>query len=219
MATLDGQADARRTFDEYRSQGEKLAAWYVTQGADASTAAARAWANLVAAPYDIRDTFRVPKNAGVSADDIQLGAAAARRDLGSMSIAPARDTFGGLSPEYLERETIRAYQRDGRWVTAPNEDGLGLVYDHLPVRTRDGAPVFLTWEQLGARAADVRRAEAEPVIWGSPVLPERARGQRAQRDFRRALHDEPSGPVESGAGAAGTSLPAKAPLTDIGGPP
>ncbi len=141
----------------------------------------------------------------------QLGAAAARRDLGTMNIAPVRDTFGALSPEYVERETIRAYQRDSRWVTAPNEDGLGLVYDHLPVRNRDGTPVFLTWAQLGARAADMRRAEAEPMVWGSPTLPERARGQRAQRDFRRALHDEPFRPAESEAGPVPTSDPAKAP--------
>jgi hypothetical protein len=177
---------------------------------DTRVAAVRAYAELVLQAYDMRDTFRVPKTAVVSADDIQLGAAAARRDLAAVNIAPARDTFGGLSREYVERETIRAYQRDGRWVTAPNEDGLGLVYDHLPVRTRDGTPVFLTWAQLGARAADARRTEAEPVVWGSPTLPQRARGQQAQRDFRRALHDEPFGSSESNTGPVRVSQPGKA---------
>jgi hypothetical protein len=69
-ATYDGQADGRRAFDDYRGQAEKLAARYVTRGMDTRAAAVRAYAELVLHSYDMRDTFRVPKTAGVSADDI-----------------------------------------------------------------------------------------------------------------------------------------------------
>jgi len=63
-------------------------------------------------------------------------------------IAPARDNVGGLSPAYLERETLRAIKRDGVWVTAPDESGLALIYNDQAVRRRDGSPVIVPWSQM-----------------------------------------------------------------------
>jgi hypothetical protein len=103
---------------------------------------------------------------GAEVDPVHAGAdrdAASRgKDdkLGELDLAPARDTIGGLSPEYLKRETARAYARDGQWVTAPDESGLALIYKDQAVRRADGKPLVLSWassRQMGKRRDAWRR--------------------------------------------------------------
>lgn len=65
-----------------------------------------------------------------------------------LSVRAARDTYGGLSLEYLRQETANGYRRDGKWVTSPSEDGLMLVYNDQAVHRSDGSPLILTWKQL-----------------------------------------------------------------------
>lgn len=89
----------------------------------------------------------------------------AKRDAAPLDIAPASDTVGGLSPEYLKRETARAYARDGQWVTSPDESGLALVYKDRAVRRSDGRPLVLTWEQL-ARMGKNAHPEAPAYSFG-----------------------------------------------------
>jgi hypothetical protein len=96
MATMDGHAGAQRAFDDFRSQGEKLAAFYAGRGATAAEAAKKAYAALVEYGWDIRDNFRVPKGAKISADDAQLGAAQAKRDLVADDLAPMRTSRESL---------------------------------------------------------------------------------------------------------------------------
>ena len=93
--------------------------------------------------------FDTPENADTYAK--ALHEQQARRYLGGglLDIAPARDTVGGLSGEYLKTATARAYARDGVWVTAPDESGLALIYKDQAVRRADGKPLVLTWAQLG----------------------------------------------------------------------
>ncbi|WP_439392324.1 lysozyme [Bradyrhizobium sp. PMVTL-01] len=83
-------------------------------------------------------------------------------------VAPARDTLGGLSPEYLSRETAAAYARDGKWVTSPDEKGLMLTYNDRAVRMADGGPLIVSWQELQDIAkrtyavADPRFSGAQP---------------------------------------------------------
>ena len=148
-ATMAGNEGAVRTFSDFWSQGEKLAAFYVMQGSSASDAAAKAFEELIGHKYDFSGgTYRVPKDIAIAPDLIKAGAAAAKEQLSGLSVAPARDTFGGLSAEYIDAATARAYARDGVWVTAPDESGLALIYQDRAVPRRDGTPLVLSWEQL-----------------------------------------------------------------------
>jgi hypothetical protein len=91
-------------------------------------------------------------------------------------------------------------RRDGVWVTSSGGNGLMLVYDHLPVRRRDGSPVELTWDQLSDRAAAARNLPSGFPIYDPTKLPLGARGRAAERQFYSTLHDmgapgEPGIPV------------------------
>jgi hypothetical protein len=67
-------------------------------------------------------------------------------------------------------------------VTGPNADGIGLVYDHRPVRTRDGRPLFFTWQQLAVLAADAQGEHGRPAF-----ATEAARRAQAQAEFKRQM--------------------------------
>lgn len=67
-------------------------------------------------------------------------------------IAPMRDNIGGLSADYLQRETLRAYARDGKWVAAPKEgDGLMFTYNGRAVPQKNGQPIIVPWAEIAAR--------------------------------------------------------------------
>lgn len=79
-----------RDFGVYYGLGEKLAALYVRDGDDASTAAHKAFNALIGDRYEFKDTWRMPKSAGVSANDVQAGVEDAKiaiRNSGSPQIA------------------------------------------------------------------------------------------------------------------------------------
>lgn len=67
-----------RDFGAYYGLGKKLAALYIRDGDDASTAAHKAFNALIGDRYEFRDTWRMPKSAGVSADDVQAGVEGAK---------------------------------------------------------------------------------------------------------------------------------------------
>lgn len=71
-----------------------------------------------------------------------------------LSVAPMAARTPGLSPANVQAETIKRYQRDGIWVTAPDESGLMLVYQDAAVRTKSGKPLIVPWAQLGTLSKD-----------------------------------------------------------------
>ena len=73
------------------------------------------------------------------------------------TFAPATDTMGGLSADYLRDAKVRALQRDGKWVTSPDEKGLMLVHNDQAVRRPDGSALVLSWKQLGDIGEAYRR--------------------------------------------------------------
>lgn len=155
--TMAGNEGAARVFEDFRAQGEKLAAFYVARGMDATVAAEKAFDDLVGHKYDFSGgTYRVPKGLAQSPEQIAAGVEAARGRLVEM-IEPPRDTVGGLTPEYLTRSAAAAYARDGVWVTAPDESGLALIYADQAVRRRDGGPLVLSWTELAALAGTAAR--------------------------------------------------------------
>jgi hypothetical protein len=147
-------------FNDFREQAEKLAARYVIGGMTSKDAATKAYDDLVGFKYVFPEqTYRVPKDPNINPDQVVAGAAAVKRELGkSIDIAPARDNLGGLTPEYLAKETAKAYARDGKWVTSPDEKGLMLTYNDRAVRLKDGKALTVSWRELQDHAAKAREA-------------------------------------------------------------
>jgi hypothetical protein len=77
-----------RDFGAYYGLGEKLAALYVRDGDDASTAAHKAFNALIGNRYEFRDTWRMPRSVGVSADDVQAGVEDAKLAIAHASSGP-----------------------------------------------------------------------------------------------------------------------------------
>lgn len=160
--TMVGNDGAMKAFDDFHAQGEKLAALYVARGMKSDEAAAKAYDDLVGHKYTFQDGYRIPKDTALDPAAIRAGAAEAKDKLGELGIAPARDNVGGLTADYLKGETAAAYRRDGKWVTAPDESGLALIYNGMGVRREDGRPLVLPWAQLSTLAQQRRAAAIGP---------------------------------------------------------
>jgi GH24 family phage-related lysozyme (muramidase) len=108
--------------------------------------------------------FDTPDNATAFAE--KLHDAQAKQYGSPLSVMPAADNMGGLSSEYLSTGKIRSLQRDGKWVTSPDEKGLMLVHADQAVRRADGQPLVLTWRQLGDYANQGKREFNDAVSVG-----------------------------------------------------
>jgi hypothetical protein len=110
--------------------------------------------------------FDTPENASAFAQSLHERQARQYGGEGiDLSVAPMAARTPGLSAENIQAETIKRYQRDGTWVTAPDESGLMLVYQDTAVRTKSGKPLILPWAQLGQLAKD-------PMVSGGFGMPE-----------------------------------------------
>lgn len=167
-ASLVGNEGGQKVFDDFQSQAEKLAAYYVRTGKTSSDAGTQAFDDLLGHKYHFvgstgflgfgaSNQYRIPKSIPFTSTEIEIGAGEARDKLSAFNLKPARDTVGGLTPEMLDRETLRAYRRDGVWVTAPDESGLALIYKDQAVRKADGKPLVVPWATL----ADMAKSGAE----------------------------------------------------------
>jgi GH24 family phage-related lysozyme (muramidase) len=162
LATMVGR-QRDRDYGSYLGLANELAALYVRDGKDASTAAHDAFNALIGNRYDFRDTYRIPKDAAYSADDVQRGAQSLRQGLGKIGAVPPVDDIPGRS-DSAPAEDLAKLGRDAVWVTSPRNDGLNLVYGDKWVRSGDGQPLFVPWAVLSAagKQASAARAEAAP---------------------------------------------------------
>lgn len=177
-ASMGGNEGMISVFNDFRGQAEKLAAYYVVRGepSSSSDAAAKAWKELVGHKYDFligRDSmfngvpnnmsFRMPKSVGLTTTQAVAGVREAAGALETMDLAPMASRTPGVSADYRKRETVRAYQRDGVWVTDPDELGVMLVYHDEAAKKADGKPLIVPWAELGRMgdAAIKRRSDAD----------------------------------------------------------
>lgn len=170
--TLGGQDGAIQMFNDFRGQAEKLAAYYVVRGATSTEASAKAWDDLIGHKYDFSDTYRVPKAPNVPPlNVVERGVSVAKQELMAgtlpVDIMPAKGA--GLSEKYLSDQTRKAYARDGKWVTSPNETGLVLTFGDQAVTQKNGEPVFLSWKQL--QEADSRGRAQDVETFKSLGIP------------------------------------------------
>lgn len=143
-ATMTGLEGWVPVFNDFRGQAEKLAAYYVAKGTDSSTAAQKAFDELIGFKYEFGDTYRIPKTVG-NVDQIKAGLAAAKATLGALpaTVPPPVPTTG-----VIERGNIDLAKRpvvnnaDGTVSTvrsmSANIDGVEVL---IPTVTDDGRVV------------------------------------------------------------------------------
>jgi hypothetical protein len=153
LANNHGGSSVLRAFQEGTYQ---LALRYMREGDTASRAANRAYDDVLGKQYEVRDTFRVPRE--YDADVIADGAWRAMDSLPADLALPS--SGAGLSEIQTRDAYMSAVRNAGFWVTAPDESGL-VLYDETrtAVMRRNGQPVMLTWEELTRPAP----AMADPV--------------------------------------------------------
>ncbi len=144
-----------RDYSGYAALGSELGALYVRDGMSESEAAAKAFNDLVGNRYDFRDTYRIPKAPQINPDDVQRGVYAATQEIQRVRNGEASSPFGrlqigqnDLGVSDNEADMRRGVARDGRFVTAPRNDGLNILVGNKFVKNADGSPVLLGWQQL-----------------------------------------------------------------------
>lgn len=131
-------------------QAKKLAAVYVAQGQDPEEAAESAYEHLIGFRYRMIDArginVRVPKQ--FDTPDMEPLLRAEREDIiNSDRIAPK-----GQAPRL--RDSLMS---EAKWVTLPNDKGVGLMYQGELRVDAKGQPIVKTWAELKA-SLDIRTA-------------------------------------------------------------
>jgi hypothetical protein len=177
--TVSG-SERSQTLSDYIDVTHRLAARYVSEDQDPTTAARQAAKDLLDYNYNFVDEsqahFRVPKREtdgrpfAFAPNDIAAGAEAARQAVGKdeLAVAPKADAAGrGLSDSYLGEQTIDRVKSDGVWLTSPDEKGLVLFQPNgFAVRKADGSALFLPWADLAQRGRD-KNAQLAQAMKGS----------------------------------------------------
>lgn len=156
-----------RDYSGYMSLGNELAALYVRDGKSEKDAAAQAFDDLIGKRYEFRDSYRIPKSPDVNPDDVQRGAYVAMQDIKRVRNGDTASPFGDLAlarnnmgVSDSEADTRNGIAHDGRFVTAPGNDGLNIVVagrdesgrpaGERLIKNSKGQPILLTWDQLQA---------------------------------------------------------------------
>lgn len=154
-----------RDYPGYYSLAEKLTALYVRDGDDASTAAGKAFNALIGNRYDFRDSWRMPKGTGVSADDVQAGVQVVRGALGNERLPTNLEAAKAELKLTPQEEGL--YRRHLTNLTGPggvdNPDGSRSTLFQMSVE-RDGKTYNL------------------PTVWDGKILKPEEALKRAERE-------------------------------------
>lgn len=146
--TLAGQVGGERTFSTLYSEAERLAYAYMGQGKGARDAVELAKKALIDDKYTLQGTYRVPK--AYDADLIEAGAERAIESLDPMTLNFR--TPDGVPEDFAAGRVKAAIEKDGYWVTLPDESGVALYYGGEAVLDRAGNPVARKFDDLAAEA-------------------------------------------------------------------
>lgn len=162
-----------RDYTGYFNLAQQLGALYVRDGKSASDAASSAFADLLGKRYDFRDTYRIPKSAGVSPDDVQAGVVAATQAM--RAGATPQTNFETATKELgLNPEEQALYQRH-----VSNLYGAGGVDNdgsdpNLPAGTR--STLYQTSFERDGKTYNV------PTVWDGKILKPDAAIKRAEAE-------------------------------------
>jgi hypothetical protein len=159
--TLAGQVGGERTFSTLYNEAERLAYAYMGQGKGPRDAVELAKKALIDDKYTLQGTYRVPK--AYDADLIEAGTERAIESLDPMTLNFR--TPAGVPEDFAAGRVKAAIEKDGYWVTLPDESGVALYYGGEAVLDRAGNPVARKFDDLAAEAVGPSfTPKAEPVM-------------------------------------------------------
>jgi YD repeat-containing protein len=154
---------SERTLATFMESAELLGLAYLRQGDNASTAAARAFKDMLGRKYTFEGTYRIPTERNASA--VKAGATSFVASLPEKMAAsldlppnfPKNYNVGDVRANYA-----RGVQNNAMWVTAPDESGLVLL-DGVERRvvTAGGRAVTLTWDELEKLSRETSTAQGQ----------------------------------------------------------
>ena len=147
-STLSGQAGGERTFSTLYSEAERLTYAYMGQGKSAKDAVSLVKKSLIDDKYTLLGTYRVPK--AYDADLIEAGTERAIESLDPMTLN--FPTPAGVPEDFAAGRVKAGIEKDGYWVTLPDESGVALYYGGEAVLDRAGNPVARKFDDLAAEA-------------------------------------------------------------------
>lgn len=155
QATITEQVGGARVYGDVYDSVELMTMRYMARGESLSDAAEQAYADVVGNRYEVRGTYRIPKQLTVSSRAVDRGAQQTTENLSEMNLVlPQFDP--AIREEDAREQWVNAVQANGRWVTNPEETGLQLVDETGSLVLRqvgdEVVPVEFSWEQLEERA-------------------------------------------------------------------
>lgn len=152
--TLAQQAGGDRTYATIDREAERLMLAYMGQGNSVEDATRKVTKALVDDKYTIKGSWRAPIQ--YDADMIERGSELVLRSIDPESLSYA--VPAGVTPEFAAGRVKAAIDKDGYWVTLPDESGLALYYGGAAVLDKDGMPVTQPWESLIGTSQDAPSA-------------------------------------------------------------
>lgn len=175
--TLAQQVGGERTYATLDREAERLMLAHLAQGKGPKDAVAAVAKSLVDDKYTIKGSWRAPVE--YDANLIERGA-----ELVMESVDPSTLQFAvptGVDPEFAAGRVKAAIQKDGYWVTSPDETGLVLYYGGAAVLDREGQPIMRGFDEL---------------------MGESVNGPSAWQRFQQGRRQMQQGPVRAGEGGA-----------------
>lgn len=179
---------SERTLATFMESAELLGLAYLRQGDNASTAAARAFKDMLGRKYTFEGTYRIPveRNAGT----IKQGASTFIATLPE-KMAASLDLPPNFPKNYdvgeVRKNYARGIQNNAMWVTAPDESGLVLldgverrVVTMRPDKTAEGRPILynpdgtISTEEIITVSFDDGHFNIPTIINGKRVSEEQA---------------------------------------------
>lgn len=158
--TLAGQVGGERTFSTLYNEAERLAYAYMGQGKGPRDAVELAKKALIDDKYTLQGTYRVPK--AYDADLIEAGTERAIESLDPMTLNFR--TPAGVPEDFAAGRVKAAIEKDGYWVTLPDESGVALYYGGEAVLDKAGNPVARKFDDLAAEAVTPRFKTSNEMV-------------------------------------------------------
>lgn len=135
----------------------KLSLKYMERGMDAKDAGERAAREVMAERYEVRDSYRVPRD--YDADNVASGARLWLKELASSGTV-AMDVVPGLTEAQTKAKKAAILTGGGRWVNNADESGLLLTVNGAPILDVDGRLIQVKFEDLAAKGESWKEANA-----------------------------------------------------------
>lgn len=147
------QQSSLPTVTNFFEQAKKLAAVYTAQGETTGDAATRAFEDVLGFKYRMFSSsaanVRVPKPQDFP--ELEHVLRFERLNIIDRRIAAnPNDPVTKLDPESANRLVKQQYADDSKWVTLPDESGVGLMRGKELRPDKDGKPIVYTWAELKA---------------------------------------------------------------------